>query len=224
MKRSTITATTGTALLLVLTACGGGPSEPAAPPATGADGTGSPTTAAPSPTATATATATAGGTAEPAEETDEPGEDVVYSTDAQNDPEWPSGGGDLLPVAVRAGAHEGFERVVLDFEGTGTPGWRVEYVDVAIEDPRGTEIDIDGDATLQVVATGVRIPEEDELDRVLPSGEVDVEETDAVEEVYVTGIFEGQNQAFIGLDSERPFRVFTLTDPSRLVVDIQTED
>jgi hypothetical protein len=219
MKRSTIAATAGTALLLVLTACGGGgPSEPAATPPTTADGTESP--AAPSPTASATT----GGTAEPADETDEPVEDVAYSTEAQNDPEWPSAGGDLLPVAVRAGAHEGFERVVLDLEGTGTPGWRVEYVDVAIEDPRGTEIDIDGDATLQVIATGVRIPEEDELDRVLPSGEVDVEGTDVVEEVYVTGIFEGQNQAFIGLDSERPFRVFTLTEPSRLVVDIQTED
>lgn len=221
MKRSTIAATAGTALLLTLAACsGGGQAEPgvSSPAVTAGGGTQSPTTTGPTPTPTE------GGTADPADETDEPDEDVAYSTDAQNDPQWPSGGGDLLPVAVRAGAHEGFERVVFDFEGTGTPGWRVEYVDVAVEDPRGTEIDIDGDATLQVIATGVRIPEEDEFDRVLASGEVDVEETDEVEEVYVTGIFEGQNQAFIGLDSERPFRVFTLTEPSRLVVDIQTED
>ena len=40
--------------------------------------------------------------------------------------------------------------------------------------------------------------------------------------MYVSGIFEGQNQAFIGLDEQVPFRVFHLADPARVVVDVQT--
>ena len=43
----------------------------------------------------------------------------------------------------------------------------------------------------------------------------------AVAEVQVNGWFEGYTQVFAGVEGdERPFRVFTLTDPPRLVVDV----
>ena len=38
-----------------------------------------------------------------------------------------------------------------------------------------------------------------------------------------TGIFEGQLQMLIGLDQEVPFRVITLDDPVRLVLDFRTD-
>lgn len=162
------------------------------------------------------------GTAGPADETDEP--DVAFGTEPQSSADWPGSGGDLLPVGVRVGAHEGYERVVFDLEGADAPGWRVEYVDAAISDGKGDEIDVDGDATLQVVLTGFRYPEGQAETERLAMGSYDAESAEEVEEVYVAGIFEGQNQAFIGLDGQVPFRVFALTDPARVVVDVRTTE
>jgi len=185
-------------------------------------------TMAPAPSPTATAPTTAGddhsddAPAAPADETDEPTDAADYSTEPQNDPSWPSGGGELLPTGVRVGSHGGYERIVFDFEGAGSPGWRVEYVDEAVEEGRGDVIDVDGDFTLQVIATGVRYPEGDVENGRVAQGAYDAGGAALVEEVYVTGIFEGQNQAFIGLDEKAPFRAFTLTDPARLVVDVRT--
>src|SRR5690606_11493762 len=84
--------------------------------------------------ATDTVTAAPGETATPGEEpttgtetatataTDAPEDflavDEVSTGDQTGDP-------DLLVTGVRLGAHEAFDRVVLDLEGSGTPGWRV---------------------------------------------------------------------------------------------------
>ncbi len=210
------------ALTLALAACGDGPSgtttltsAPATPSGTAtatATATPSPTGTSPSPTPS---------TAAPATETEDPGDD--FSAAAQQSPDFPGGGGGLLPVAVRTGEHAGFDRVVFDFTGTGTPGWRVAHVDAAIDDPRGQEIDLDGDAVSEVVITGLRYPEESEYDTVLASGRIEVDDLDEVEEIHVSGIFEGQLQVLIGLEDEVPFRVFTLTDPVRLVIDYRTD-
>ncbi|WP_442938839.1 AMIN-like domain-containing (lipo)protein [Nocardioides sp. AX2bis] len=44
---------------------------------------------------------------------------------------------------------------------------------------------------------------------------------DVVDGVYVAGTFEGFTQVLAGIDGDRaPFRVFTLTSPPRLVVDV----
>ncbi len=223
MKSPIIAAAAALALLLAGCTPDGDGEPTATPTATTAAPSESPsespsggeTTAAPTPLPSASET-----TAAPAPETQEPGDGVSYSTAAQSDPTFKEGGGELLPVGVRVGSHPGFERVVFDFEGAGTPGWRVQYVDEAIGDPSGLTIAVDGDATLEVVATGMRYPEESEYDTVIGSGAVDVR-TDGVAEVHVNSLFEGHLQAFIGLDSQRPFRVFTLTGPSRLVIDIQ---
>ncbi|UNX53872.1 hypothetical protein MF406_12930 [Georgenia sp. TF02-10] len=235
MRRSTRTLAAAVAAAALVGACSPGGEEPAgtatltsspaavtatddAPTTDAPTGeptaTGSPATEQPSPSSTPDDDATAPA----APETEQP--DLPFSTEAQQDPSWPTAGGDLLPTTVRVASHPGFERVVFDFAGTGTPGYRVEYVDAAVDDPKGTEVDLDGDAVLQVVASGTRYPAEGEAEQ-MALGEIDVEDDDIVAEVHVTGVFEGLNQAFLGLDAQRPFRVFTLTDPARLVVDVQ---
>lgn len=227
MRRSARVVTAALAGGALLAACSNGGAEPtpAAPTTTVSPTAAETTSPSPSPTASGDDGQDDdddGSTAAPAQETDAPTDAADYSTDPQNDPDWPSAGGELLPTGVRVGSHEGYERVVFDFEGTGTPGWRVEYVDEAVEDGRGEVVDVEGDFTLQVIATGVRYPEGDDETGRVAQGSYDAEDADLVEEVHVTGIFEGQNQAFIGLDEEAPFRVFTLTEPARLVVDVRT--
>lgn len=161
-----------------------------------------------------TSTATAAPTEAPADE-----QLPAFSQDAVEGSE--QGDGQLLSTTVRLGVHDDYDRVVFDLEGTGTPGYRVDYVDQAVQDGSGQIIDVAGDAILQVVISGTRYPEEGESYEGGP-GTYSLDAAEVVEEVRLSGTFEGLTQGFIGIDDEgSPFRVFTLSDPPRLVVDIQ---
>ena len=128
----------------------------------------------------------------------------------------PTGEWDLQLVDVRVGEHDGFDRVVLELSGTATPGWGVAWSDEAVADGSGDVVPLEGDHVLTISASGTAMPEPGSFEvpaRLGPAG--------AVAEVQVNGWFEGYTQVFAGVEGdERPFRVFTLTDPPRLVVDI----
>ena len=68
----------------------------------------------------------------------------------------------LVGVDIRTGGHECFERVVLEFGGTGElPGYRVQYEgDPILDSPSGEPVDVAGDATL-VVSVGAWMPDPD---------------------------------------------------------------
>nr|WP_300052261.1 hypothetical protein [uncultured Nocardioides sp.] len=128
----------------------------------------------------------------------------------------PTGEWDLQLVDVRVGEHDGFDRVVLELSGTATPGWGVAWSDEAVADGSGDVVPLEGDHVLTISASGTAMPEPGSFEvpaRLGPAG--------AVAEVQVNGWFEGYTQVFAGVEGdERPFRVFTLADPPRLVVDI----
>ena len=128
----------------------------------------------------------------------------------------PTGEWDLQLVDVRVGDHDGFDRVVLELSGTATPGWGVAWEDEAVAEGSGDVVPLEGDHVLTISASGTAMPEPGSFEvpaRLGPAG--------ALAEVQVNGWFEGYTQVFAGVDGdERPFRVFTLTDPPRLVVDI----
>ncbi|MGC5615843.1 AMIN-like domain-containing (lipo)protein [Georgenia sp. Z1491] len=127
-------------------------------------------------------------------------------------------GGPLLAVDVRSAIHPYYDRVVVDLEGEGgNPGWYADYTGDPVQDGSGAPIDIEGNAFLHVSVTGFRYPEEGEefVDGVIP-----VTGT-GVTEAYVSSPFEGQIQVVLGVDSARPYRVFVLPDPLRLVIDIE---
>lgn len=128
----------------------------------------------------------------------------------------PSGEWDLQLVDVRVGEHDGFDRVVLELSGAATPGWGVAWSDEAVAEGSGDVVPLEGDHVLTISASGTAMPEPGSFEvpaRLGPAG--------AVAEVQVNGWFEGYTQVFAGVEGdERPFRVFTLTDPPRLVVDI----
>jgi len=136
------------------------------------------------------------------------------STDPQSAE--PSGEWDLQLVDVRVGEHDGFDRVVLELSGTATPGWGVAWSDEAVAEGSGDVVPLEGNHVLTISASGTAMPEPGSFEvpaRLGPAG--------AVAEVQVNGWFEGYTQVFAGVEGdERPFRVFTLTDPPRLVVDI----
>lgn len=136
-------------------------------------------------------------------------DDVAASADA------------LLTVTdVRIGAHEDYDRVVVELGGTGTPGVHVERSDAAIEDPTGDTVDLGGAGVLTLYVTGLGYPYDTGVTE-LPVGTRTSGGT-SVTGTQFTGTFEGQTQVFVGLvDPEAPARVLVLSDPARVVLDVQ---
>ena len=134
-------------------------------------------------------------------------------------PELRAGG---VGAAVRVGRHPGFDRVVYEFTGPEPPRFTVGYVDSAIADPSGEPVPVSGDAILQVLAFGVYYPEHGEpAPAPVPASALRGTVFAQVKGLY--GGFEGIGQEFVGITGgKRPFRVFTLTGPSRIVIDVQS--
>ncbi len=133
-------------------------------------------------------------------------------------PQTGRGSGEVIVLTdVRVAEREGFDRIVLEFSGTGTPGWAVKYVDEAALEGSGDIVTLGGDATLDISASNTTWPASDYY-----SGPKRLKaEGGDTPEVYVAGTFEGYTQVLAGIDGPRaPFRVYVLTEPSRLVIDV----
>lgn len=200
---------TGIAALAVISAC----SQPAPTP----DPTASqqPATTAPSsPTESAPPQPSPSQPDPTPAQTPFPGSPATTSSDG-------AGPADLVLIDVRVGQHLGYDRLVLEFTGSGTPGWNVGYVDEAIADGSGQTISVEGEAILNVVATNTTYPPT--ADDYYPGPQQFEPESQDIEDIYVAGVFEGQTRVVAGIDDgPTPFQVFTLTDPARLVIDLQT--
>lgn len=142
---------------------------------------------------------------------------------ASVDPPWPAGGGELFAPSVRAGVHDGFDRVVVDLTGTGDPGWRAAWTDDPRLDGSGLASDIAGDSVLELSLSGMGYPEPDSDVYAEGTFGLDTHALSAVVEVHRTAPYEGMLQVLVGVRGDpRPYRVFLLQDPVRLVIDVQT--
>ncbi len=125
-------------------------------------------------------------------------------------------------TAVRTARHEGFDRVVFEFDGA-LPGYEVKYADGPVtEDGSGEEVAVEGRFAVTVrmtPASVVRFTDDgyEEIytgpDRVPGAGAT-------VTEVVQAGDFESQATWAIGLADKVDFAVSTLESPSRLVIDL----
>jgi hypothetical protein len=143
--------------------------------------------------------------------------DFVANTDA--DLQAASADAAVTVSAIRIGAHDGFDRVVFEVGGTGTPGWDVRYVDTASSQGSGDPVDVAGNAVLQVTVTGAGYPYDTGVEEYA-GGPLTGSGTSAVTEVVWNATFEGTSVAFIGTAAENPFRVYALSDPTRVVVEV----
>ena len=120
-------------------------------------------------------------------------------------------------TGIRVGAHDTYDRLVVDFSGTtGRPWWRASYVPQFATQGEGRTVPMTGTGKLQLVV-GVTMPAASDT---VVRGDQNLR-TGSITGVYVDPFFEGQAQVLIGLDSVRGFRVFPLDGPTRIVVDIQ---
>jgi len=123
-------------------------------------------------------------------------------------------------TAIRIGHHDGYDRVVLEYGGRGTPGWDVRYVDQAVTQGSGAVVDLRGSATLQMTITGVGNPPDTGVQEYSGPRRFSAHGTDIVTEVYFDGTFEGTTVVFVGTESATAFRVYQLSNPVRIVLEV----
>jgi hypothetical protein len=121
---------------------------------------------------------------------------------------------------IRLGRQDGFDRVVFEIGGKGTPGWNVFYTDEAAAQGSGEPIDVSGDAILQVTMQGMGLPFETGAEEWSGPDPLKSGDTKNVTEVAWDGTFEGTTVAFVGLTGKKAFRVYSLANPTRIVLDV----
>lgn len=128
----------------------------------------------------------------------------------------------LLLTDVRMAGHECFDRIVFELGGTARPGFAVGYLETPpTEDPTGNPVDVAGSAFLEIrmqSASGfdfeANVPSYTGPARLAPG------DTTYAREAARTSDFEAILAWVVGLDEVRDFKVSTLAEPTRLVVDI----
>ena len=143
-----------------------------------------------------------------------------FPADAEPDTADASSGASVTVSDIRVGRQDGFDRVVLEVGGTGTPGWDVRYVDAASSQGSGKPIDVAGDAVLRVALTGAGYPYDTGVQEYSASEPLSDAGTQTVTEVSFDATFEGMTVAFVGTRSQTPFRVYLLENPTRVVVEV----
>jgi hypothetical protein len=162
-----------------------------------------------------------GTVAAPDEETGDDGPTAAPSAPADADPDTAEASSDANATVseIRLGRHEGFDRVVFEVGGSGTPGWDVRYVDQAASQGSGDAVEVGGDAVLQVTLTGMGYPYDTGVEEY-SGGTLNSAATEVVREVVWDATYEGTSVAFVGTTGELPFRVYALEGPARVVVEV----
>ena len=194
----------------VLSGCGGDDdtgSDDVASSSSASSSAAEETTAAPSPD---------GGETEGDGATDAP----AFPANTEPDTADPSADSLVTLTDIRIGRHDGFDRVVFEVDGTGTPGWDVRYVDPPTSQGSGEPVDVDGAAALQVTITGAGYPFDTGVEEYPVREPLSIPDTQTVTEVVFDGTFEGQSVGFVGTSAQTPFRVYLLEGPARVVVEV----
>ena len=118
---------------------------------------------------------------------------------------------------IRAASHVGFDRVVFEFDGPVPAQPDVSFVPEIIADPSGLPVPIIGRALLGVTFSSANGHDD--------NGTIFTDERTTfglpnVIQVVRSGDFEAVLSFGIGLARHTQFSVFTLTNPSRVVIDI----
>ena len=152
--------------------------------------------------------------------TDEPTDLGEFTTGQSQSEGWPDIAAQALPVDARFGSHDGFERFVVQYDDPdGTLEWYTDgWVDQATQDGSGFAIDTNSERQLQIVVSGMRYPSETEETGEGITGFFPAE--GILSGADIAGIFEGQHTITVGANADHPYRITTLNNPTRIVIDI----
>jgi len=114
--------------------------------------------------------------------------------------------------SVTVGRHAGFDRVVITSKN-GLPSFTVQYVSQVIQDASGAPVPLLGSAFTQVALRPTSTEVHSPQNTITPG-------FPALKQVKGAGDFEAVTSYGIGQASKAGFRVFTLTGPDRIVIDL----
>ncbi|HYM53607.1 MAG TPA: hypothetical protein VEW45_09090, partial [Candidatus Dormibacteraeota bacterium] len=123
-------------------------------------------------------------------------------------------------IDVRVGSHDGYDRVVFEFN-EGTPEFTLDPAEPPFfEDASGAPLDVEGNSFLQLIMRGG-------TKQTSSGGSSYNGPTDfspgfpQLVHLVEGGDFEAQSTWYLGLESETCARVMLLTLPDRLVIDVE---
>ncbi len=122
-------------------------------------------------------------------------------------------------TGVRNGRQEGYDRIVFDFSGPLPGSESVQYVAGVTQDGSGAPVPLNGEAFLKAVFS-VAEAHDDGGALSFPQGKRFDPGLTTVKEVALAGDFEGYVSFGLGVAGKVSFRVFELSNPSRVVVDV----
>ena len=195
-RRGVLAGGLGAVLAGALAACGStsGAGSAASSP--------SPSVSSPAASATPSASASAEATSQ-----------ALTAQESAQDPEaaWTEGHSESEPSG----------RVVVQTSGTGTIGWFADVVDEASTQGKGDPLSLEGSHLIRVYGRGTQMPMTEQDQQIDYDGPALVNAGGtALKQVYLDRTFEDQFQLVLGTESTQ-YRVFTLSEPSRLVIDVR---
>lgn len=153
---------------------------------------------------------------------------VVGNPERNRDPEWTlatvQGGagssGVATQVEMRVAPNEGFDRIVLEFEDSQLPRYRIGFAEPPIvQCASGEVMSVAGAAYLEIHLEPAQA--HDEQGRTtLPEWSLPPSLT-VIRDLQKSCEFEAHLDWVVGLPAARPFRVMELDEPSRLVIDLE---
>jgi hypothetical protein len=197
------------AVLLAGACAGGGGEDTAAIP---------PTDGAPAPAAPATPVEGDSAVVPPADEArPEPVAGASWTASAKRSDAAITGAAVLR--AMRTARHDGFDRIVLEFEGDAVPGHRISFIEPPAQQcGSGDPVTVAGAAVLMIAVEPAYAHTE--------AGEPTVRERSrtpglpALVGLKLICDFEAVVELVAGLSSRTQYRVFTLGAPARIVIDV----
>lgn len=127
---------------------------------------------------------------------------------------------EMMIEDVRAGAHDGFDRLVVELSGTGSPSVIAGYEADPRQQASGNELRPAGNAFFTLLIQGVPLSMSADEAIVAKSDPAGAAAGNIVG-VADGGVFEADAQYVVGLDTERPYKLTMLENPTRVVVDFQ---
>ena len=128
----------------------------------------------------------------------------------------PGSGGQVQLSHVRTGCHATFDRFVVEAR-FGTPRYDVRYVKRIVEDGSGNPVHLLGHKRIRILIRDARGHTQGGTNLL---AQVKTPRCPSLRQVKVAGDFEGVVTFGLGLRHKTGFRVFRLTGPKRLVVDV----
>jgi hypothetical protein len=134
-------------------------------------------------------------------------------------------GSDFHPLVVadiRLGTHDGYDRIVFEYVDAGTPDFDVgEAQPPFAHDPSGLPLDVAGDPVFELRFTGATKFDTESGDQPY-TGSTDFEPGyPQIVQFVESSDFEGTHKWYLGVNGGDCLRAFYLTDPSRIVIDVQ---